>query len=142
MQEKQQEGVRFILTHPLDTLNFSLHRFSNNWLGMDQSPSAIWNHVSLQVKMIIVGNCIFPLLSLLGALFAYREQNEAALPLALVLLFFPLIFYITHASTRYRHPMDPVMLLLAVYGLAYPVSYLLKRFSGLEARMPAPDTTD
>jgi 4-amino-4-deoxy-L-arabinose transferase-like glycosyltransferase len=142
MQEKQHEAVRFIRTHPLDTLNFTLHRFSNNWLGMDQSPSAIWNHVSLQVKLIIVGNCIFPLLSLLGALFAYREQNEAALPLALVMLFFPLIFYITHASTRYRHPMDPVMLLLAVYGLAYPLSYLLKRFSGIEARMPAADSTD
>jgi hypothetical protein len=40
-----------------------------------------------------------------------------------------LVFYITHASTRYRHPMDPVMLILAVYGLAYPVTYLLRRSS-------------
>jgi 4-amino-4-deoxy-L-arabinose transferase-like glycosyltransferase len=142
MQEKQQEAVRFIRTHPLDTLNFTLHRFSNNWLGMDQSPSDLWNHVPLQVKLIIVGNCVFPLLSLLGALFAYREHNEVALPLALVMLFFPLVFYITHASTRYRHPMDPIMLVLAVYALAYPVTYLLKRFSDLEARIPATHTTD
>lgn len=129
MQEKQQETVRFIFTHPLDSLNFTLHRFSNNWLGMDQSPSAVWNRVSLPVKLVILGNCLFPLLALLGVLFAYRQQNEAAIPLALVLLFFPLVFYITHASTRYRHPMDPVMLVLAVYGFAYPVSYLLKRFT-------------
>ncbi len=129
MQEKQQAAIQFIRTHALDTLNFSLHRFSNNWLGIDQSPSAVWNHVPLQVRLIILGNCLFPVLSLLGVLFAYREQNEAVVPLALVLLFFPLVFYITHASTRYRHPMDPVMLILAVYGLAYPITYLLRRSS-------------
>ena len=142
MQEKHDEAVQFILTHPLDTLNFTLHRFSNNWLGMDQSPSEIWSHVPLQVKLIVVGNCLFPLLALLGALFAYREQNEAVLPLALVMLFFPLVFYITHASTRYRHPMDPVMLVLAVYGLAYSANYVLKRFAGVEARIPVSHTTD
>jgi len=134
MQEKQQEAVRFIRTHPLDTLNFTLHRFSNNWLGMDQAPTDLWSHVPLQVKLIMVGNCVFALLSLLGALFAYREQNEAALPLALLMLLFPLLSYFTHASTRYRHPMDPIMLVLAVYALAYAGAYLLKRFSGLESR--------
>ena len=75
-------------------------------------------------------------------MFAYREQNEAALPLASVMLFFPLIFYLTHSSGRYRHPIDPIMLVLAVYGLAYPVIYWLKRFSSLEARIPAARTTD
>jgi 4-amino-4-deoxy-L-arabinose transferase-like glycosyltransferase len=141
MEEKQQEAWQFIRTHPLDTLNFTLHRFSNNWLGLDQSPSEIWNHVSLQVKVIVVGNCLFPVLSLLGAMFAYREENEASLPLTLVLLFFPLVFYITHASTRYRHPMDPVMLVLAVYGLVYPVKHFLKRPRGFQAPLPATDTT-
>lgn len=112
-------------------------------VGMDQSPAEIWNHVSLQVKLTIAANCVFPLLSLFGALFAYREENEAVPALALVLLFFPLVFYITHSSSllRYRHPMDPVMLVLAVYGLAYPVNYVL-RHSRLETRIPATDTTD
>jgi 4-amino-4-deoxy-L-arabinose transferase-like glycosyltransferase len=142
MQEKQAEALQFIRTHPLDALNFTLHRFSNNWIGLDQPPAEIWNHVPLQVKLIVVGNCLFPLLSLLGVMFAYREQNEAALPLASVMLFFPLIFYLTHSSGRYRHPIDPIMLVLAVYGLTYPVIYWLKRFSSLEARIPAARTTD
>src|SRR5579885_185611 len=142
MAEKQQEAIQFIRTHPLDTLNFTLHRFSNNWLGMDQSPSDVWNHVPLQVKLIVLGNCLFPLLALLGILFAYREQNETAVPLALVLLFYPLVFYITHASTRYRHPMDSVMLVLAVYGLAYPVTYVVKRWSGIDTRLRPVHTTD
>jgi 4-amino-4-deoxy-L-arabinose transferase-like glycosyltransferase len=142
MAEKQQEAIQFIRTHPLDTLNFTLHRFSNNWLGMDQSPADVWNHVPLQVKLIVLGNCAFPLLALLGILFAYREQNETAVPLALVLLFFPLVFYITHASTRYRHPMDSVMLILAVYGVVYPFAYLAKRWSGVDTRLRAAHTAD
>jgi hypothetical protein len=123
-------------------LNFTLHRFSNNWIGLDQPPAEIWNHVPLQVKLIIFGDSIFPLLALMGVLFAYRSHNEAAGPLASVMLFFPLIFYITHSSSRYRHPIDPVMLVLAVYAVAYPVTHLLKRSSGLHARIPATNTTD
>ena len=130
MQEKQQEAIRFIRTNPLDTLDFTLHRFSNCWLGMDESPAGIWNHLPLQTKLIVLGSCLFPLLSLLGLLFAHREQNEAALPLALVMLFFPLVFYITHASTRYRHPMDPVMLVLAVYGLVSALKLSAQTFVG------------
>jgi hypothetical protein len=142
MQEKQGEALQFIRTHPLDTLNFTLHRFSNNWIGLDQPPAEIWSHVPLQVKLIVVGNCLFPLLSLFGVMFAYREQNEAALPLASVMLFFPLIFYLTHSSGRYRHPIDPIMLVLAVYGLAYPVRHWLQRFLRIETRVPAARTTD
>jgi len=143
MQLKQQEALQFMSSHPLDTLNFTLHRFANNWLGMDQSPADVWNHVPLQVKLIVLGNCLFPLLSLLGLLLAYREKNYGVVPLAFVMLFFPMVFYITHASTRYRHPMDPVMLVLVVYGVVYPVAYLAKRWSGLGgARLPAARTTD
>jgi 4-amino-4-deoxy-L-arabinose transferase-like glycosyltransferase len=142
MQEKQQEAIDFMRSHPGDTLNFILHRFSNNWLGMDQSPLDVWSHAPLEVRLIVLGNCLFPLFSLLGLLVAYRQQNEAALPLALVVLFFPVVFYITHASTRYRHPMDPIMLVLAVYGLVYAVTYLRRRLSGLESRIPLSHTTD
>jgi hypothetical protein len=98
--------------------------------------------VPLKVKLIIFGDSVFPLLSLMGILFAYREQNEAAVPLASVMLFFPLIFYITHSSSRYRHAIDPVMVVLSVYALAYSVTHVLKRFSGLHARIPATNTTD
>jgi hypothetical protein len=93
-------------------------------------------------NLAVPANCLFPVLSLLGVLFAYREQNEAAVPLASVMLFFPLIFYITHSSSRYRHPIDPVMVVLSVYALAYSVTHVLKRFSGLHARIPATNTTD
>jgi 4-amino-4-deoxy-L-arabinose transferase-like glycosyltransferase len=144
MQEKQHEAVLFMRTHPADTMTFIFHRFADNWIATWDPPSDIWSRVSLLTKLSILGNCLFPLLSLLGVLLAYRQRYETALPFALVMLFFPLIFYITHTSTltRYRHPMDPIMLVLAVYALGYAVTYVAKRFSAAAARIPVSRTTD
>ena len=142
MQEKQQEAVLFMRTHPVETMGFIFRRFSDNWIAMWDPPADIWSRVDLTTKLGILGNCVFPLLSLLGVLLAYRQRNEIAVPFAAVMLFFPLVFYLTHTSSRYRHPMDPVMLVLAVYALAYPVIYWRKRLSGLGARLPVSHTTD
>src|SRR5260370_34538540 len=142
MQEKHNEALVFMRTHPVETMGFIFRRFSDNWIAMWDPPSDIWSRVDLERKLGILGNCLFPLLSLVGVLLAYRQRNEIAVPLASVMLFFPLVFYVTHTSSRYRHPMDPIMLVLAVYALAYPVTHELKRFSGLGARNTARRTTN
>jgi dolichyl-phosphate-mannose-protein mannosyltransferase len=38
-------------------------------------------------------------------------------PLAVFPVIFPCLYYLTHADLRYRHPIDPVVLLLAVIGV-------------------------
>jgi hypothetical protein len=48
---------------------------------------------------------------------AFRSSREAVLPYLLVLLFFPLIFYITHPTIRHRHTIDPEVVVLAALGL-------------------------
>ena len=98
MQEKQHEALLFIRTHPADAMRFTFHRFLDHWIAMWVWPSDIWNRISLQTKLGILGNCAFALLSLVGLLLAHHERNETALPLASVMLFFPLVFYITHVA--------------------------------------------
>ena len=142
MEEKQHEAMLFMRAHPVETMGFIFRRFTDNWIAMWDPPADIWSRVDLTTKLEILGNCLFPLLALLGVLLASRQHNEITVPLAAVMLFFPLVFYITHTSSRYRHPMDPMMLVLAVYALAYPVTYAVKRFSGMDARIPASNTTD
>ncbi len=52
----------------------------------------------------------------------------------MVLLIFPLVFYVTHSSLRYRFPIDPIMLVLAVErGGAFDVA----RASASSARRQA-----
>ena len=131
MAEKQQLAIEFMRTHPSDAARFVFHRFAETWMGMWDSPLPTSGATSpLYVKSIIVWNCLFSLLALLGVLFAYRARKEAALPFAMVMLFFPLIFYVTHPAQRYRYPMDPIMQVLAVYAIVYPLSHFSAEFRG------------
>jgi hypothetical protein len=47
-------------------------------------------------------------------------------------LVFPCVYYITHASLRYRHAIDPVVLLLAAIAVDAGLS-LLRRKNGVSA---------
>ena len=44
-----------------------------------------------------------------------RKDPSLAVVLAAVLVFYPVIYSITHIETRYRHPIEPVIYLLAAY---------------------------
>ncbi len=145
MAEKQREAWAFIRTHPADTARFVLRRFSNHWLGLWDAPADVWPRVGWSVKLTIVGNCLFSLLSLLGALFACRTRNPMAYPMGMVMLVFPLAFYLTHTDQRYRYPMVPVMLVLAVFAVVYLVSQAAKRLASAEkgvAEGPSAGGTD
>ncbi len=139
MAEKQREAFAFMRAHPADTLQFMFRRFVNNWLAITDSPVDMWATSPLYLKVFIVMNFLLSLLTMLGTLFAYRSNPEEAFPYAMVLLVFPLIFYLTHTSLRYRFPMDPIMMILAAYGVSYPISQWLERTSPrTAATAPAP----
>jgi dolichyl-phosphate-mannose-protein mannosyltransferase len=50
-------------------------------------------------------------------LLAFRSSREAVLPFVLVLAFYPVVFYLTHPTIRYRHIIDPEVVILAALGL-------------------------
>lgn len=127
MAEKQQVAFAYMRTHPADTLNHIFRRFVENWLAITDNPVDIWQYAPLHVKAFIVQNFLLSLFTFLGTLFAYRANPGKAFPFAMVVLVFPIVFYLTHSSLRYRFPMDPIMVVLAAYGLYYPVSQWLER---------------
>ncbi|HVA93787.1 MAG TPA: glycosyltransferase family 39 protein [Candidatus Dormibacteraeota bacterium] len=128
MAEKQKEAFAFMRTHPKDTANFIFRRFIDNWLAVTDSPVDTWSSAPLYLKAFMAENILFALATMLGGLFAYHERRPNALPFVIVLLIFPLVFYLTHTSLRYRFPMDPMMIVLAVHGVAYPISHFRRRF--------------
>jgi ABC-type Fe3+-siderophore transport system permease subunit len=66
----------------------------------------------------LIGNTLAAMGALCGIVALFRSRNIYAFPLAGVVIVYPVIYYVTHASLRYRHPMDPVLLLLAVIAVA------------------------
>jgi hypothetical protein len=122
MAEKQHEAFAFMRTHPRETLYFMFHRFTNNWLAVTDSPVDTWKYGGLLGKSFLIQNALFSLFCLLGALIVCRARHPEAIPYALVVIIFPLVFYLTHSSLRYRFPMDPIMAVLAASGIAHVVS--------------------
>lgn len=127
MEEKQREALAFMRTHPQDSMRFFFRRFAHNWVGVWDAPGDMWRFMPAFMRLTLVWNCLFSVLSFAGALFAYRVRREAALPFASVMLMFPVVYYLTNTSGRYRYPMDPIMAILTVLAFAYPLSQLGKR---------------
>lgn len=48
-----------------------------------------------------------------GIVVLILRRSDYAFPLAVYPIVFPFLYYITHTSLRYRHPIDPEILLLA-----------------------------
>jgi 4-amino-4-deoxy-L-arabinose transferase-like glycosyltransferase len=137
MEEKKREAFAFIRAYPADASQFVLHRFVRTWLEISESPVDLWRTLPWYLRGFIIANCAFSLLALLGALFALRSQSPAAAPLATVLMVYPIVFYITHTGLRYRFPIDPIMVVFAVYAVAHSLSRVRGRqvASAPEARI-------
>jgi hypothetical protein len=53
---------------------------------------------------------------------AEEMARASVFPLAVFPVAFPCLYYLTHADLRYRHPIDPIVLLLTVIFLAEMVA--------------------
>jgi hypothetical protein len=67
--------------------------------------------------------------ALLGIAVLIRRHSEHTFPLAVCPVIFPFLYYITHTSLRYRHPIDPVVLLLTAIAAGAFVQFVSQRRS-------------
>ena len=129
MREKQREALAFMRSHPLDTARFMWRRFVDTWTGNWDPIQDIWSNASSYERTLLLSNIAMSLLGLMGLLILSRQKHPMAVPLALFPLIFPIIYYVTHPSRRYRHPIDPVMITLTAFAVCYPFRKLALRRS-------------
>ena len=114
MREKRQQALAFAVAHPGTELRYSAHRFLATWAGGTPSPVHDFLRVdSLRFRFILAFNVLAALAGAAGILILYRRRNPYWFPAACFPVIFPCIGYLTLASARYRHPIDPALLLLA-----------------------------
>jgi len=108
-----REALAFIRDHPRLFLANTARRVYWFWFGTARD--------GLSEPLLFLRTVAFAessLLSLAGlGLMIWTRKREGFLFAALLLLF-PLVYYCTFVLTRYRHPIEPEMLLLIVYLLA------------------------
>lgn len=106
----KREAQAFLRRHPDEFAQLSLRRLAGFWSGTYLVYSA--TTFEFWTPGIVFG---FSALSLLGLLLAlWRRVNGSTLFL-LLLTFYPAVYYITYPQGRYRHAIEPVLLLLAAY---------------------------
>src|SRR5580692_5013203 len=112
MAEKRQEVRQFIREHPGRFVLFTAERAVYFWIAPPQAA------IVAGYDLMISRHTNF----LLGAVFAFaglwltiRNRKRGAFLLACFLLIYPLPYYLVMPFPRYRHPIEPEMLLLIVY---------------------------
>jgi len=112
MEQKRKEVEQFIREHPGQFLLFTLQRAAYFWIAPPQAT--ILNGYDLQISR----HTNF----FLGAFFAFaglcltlRNHKRGGLLLACFLLLYPLPYYLVNPFPRYKHPIEPEMILLIVY---------------------------
>jgi hypothetical protein len=116
LTEKQRDAVAYILDHFQLAAFLSLKRISNFWFG---TPD-IARLFGFRNRFPEIKSAFFVSLSLLSFaglfLMCYRRTTGSFLFLSII-LFYPLVYYVTHSYERYRHPIELMMVLLAAYFL-------------------------
>ena len=129
VQQSMHEAITFIRRHPYRFLRLTLHRvyvfwFSdlavrNDWAGnLVLAMSLTWLRQACHLVP-------FPFL-LVGLIAAVLNQRKL-LPILGFFVFFPLIYYVTHVSERYRFPIEPLIVVLSTYGLLQLIAWLQSR---------------
>jgi hypothetical protein len=116
MDKKQSEAIAFIRSHPAETFGLFFRRFWTNWFSVTDRPNSSWSADPPYVKAYFFLNALMILSAWSGVGLALRTGNRDAVPYLIVLLFYPLVYYVTATLLRYRFPIDPLLTILAVYG--------------------------
>jgi hypothetical protein len=129
MRAKQRAAISFIRTHPRDFAALVGRRVLDTWTAWYDARIDKWLRVLHLSKIGVVFCTFLSALALGGLVLALKEQLIPILPAALCAVLFPIPYYVTH-TLRYRHPIDPLLTLLAVY--------LVERIGSRVIRRPRP----
>lgn len=110
IEMRKREALDFVRAHPGKFVTLSLRRFVYYWFD---TPMTNWNG-----DLRLYRNVLFFFTSVVafgGLWLALRTRHPARFLFASVLFAGPLLYYLTFPHPRYRHPIEPVILVLGVY---------------------------
>jgi 4-amino-4-deoxy-L-arabinose transferase-like glycosyltransferase len=115
MDEKKEQVHEFIHQHPGKFALYTLERVWYFWAAPPQMTIVagydLW--VARHVQFLLA-----TLFAFTGLFVTFRRTHQHRWLLAPFLLTYPLPYYIVNPFPRYKHPIEPVMLMLIVYILS------------------------
>jgi 4-amino-4-deoxy-L-arabinose transferase-like glycosyltransferase len=107
--QKRAMAVQFMKRDPKRVAELTLLRFWQYWT----SHAYRFNGLAQTFFAAFVDVCAF-----IGLALAMREKNPFVFPLGAVVVVFPVVYYLTHVNAAYRAPIEPVLVVLMVAGIA------------------------
>lgn len=117
MAEKWVQARAFIKQNPGIFLRRSVRRIVYMWTGYWSFNREYLREESFDPENIPFC-AAFTILALIGLRKMFQRDASQAMPYALILLAFPLVYYLTHPDMAYREPVDPEVVILACCALA------------------------
>ena len=100
-----------IRAHKLRLVEYSLKRFYFFWVSVPKPPEK-----GVFIEAVREANYFFlNLAALLGLALALKQRTPGAVLFAWAFALVPLTYYIITVQARFRHPLEPIMTILAVY---------------------------
>jgi len=118
MDEEKRKALEFIRAHPGIFVELTEERFVTFWAGLPAPVQAFLSTDSQLVRVLLVCNTLAAVGGLVGIVVLIVKRSAYAFPLAVYPVVFPWLYYITHPNLRYRHPIDPVVLLLVAVAIS------------------------
>lgn len=116
LSRKGQDALAYVSRHRVWYVLLTLRRVLYVWTNFWSFDRHYLSENPFDPLIVLLYTTL-TMLTLLGLWRAFREEISVAMPYAIVLLFFPLVYYITHSADWYRRPIDPFFIVLAVYAV-------------------------
>jgi 4-amino-4-deoxy-L-arabinose transferase-like glycosyltransferase len=111
VHSRQQEALQFVRNYPREFLELTAKRVSYFWDGssLDYAKAIPWYWAPWSYAVV-------SFLMLPALLIGHRRRLRAWPMFFGLLLLYPVPYYLTFMQARYRHPIEPVMVLLIAYA--------------------------
>ncbi len=108
--EQGRLAREWVAQHPERFVVVSLRRFYYFWNGIPRLSKIQWLAETKNTHFLFVS-----VLGIWGLLLALKRRVHGVFLFASLLAFYPLVYYICFPEPRYRHPIDPQLLILGIY---------------------------
>ncbi len=116
MQRARRQALAFIQNHPGIYLWRSLRRAVYMWTGFWSLRREYLREEPFDLANIFFCTA-FTVLAMSGLYKAFHSSWDATIPYVLILLAFPVAYYVAHPELSFRQPVDPELVIFASFAL-------------------------
>jgi 4-amino-4-deoxy-L-arabinose transferase-like glycosyltransferase len=111
VHQRGELAKAYIQTHPARFVALSLKRFYFFWASVPHPSDKHW----LLDFIRQVNFCLPSITAILGLALSLRRRIPAAMLFAWAFLLLPLTYYFVTVEARFRHPLEPLIVILSAY---------------------------